>query len=138
MQKETFFYGFKIHLIFMAYFIKTLTVHLLLLPIVRVSMNIFFMEQKNISIFLSIKSIHLSIYLPICMMDQGREPPNKKPRYDKRKDETSIPEQFLKGAYWISSNSWFIQYCSPFCYRSSNFAIAKLSLLLTLKSDSEE
>ena len=27
---------------------------------------------------------------------------------------------------------------SPFSYRSSNFAIAKLSLLLALKSDSEE
>ena len=47
----------------------------------------------------------------------------------------------IKGAYWISSNSSFIftfLYCSPFSYRSSNFAIAKLSLLLALKSDSEE
>ena len=33
---------------------------------------------------------------------------------------------------------WTFLYCSPFSYRSSNFAIAKLSLLLALKSDSEE
>ena len=33
---------------------------------------------------------------------------------------------------------FFILYSSPFSYRSSNFAIAKLSLLLALKSDSEE
>ena len=38
-------------------------------------------------------------------------------------------EEELKEAYWISSNSSFIQYCdnflycSPFSYRSSNFAI---------------
>ena len=54
----------------------------------------------------------------------------------------------IKGAYWKSPNSLFIQflhlsniaiaiywtflYCSPFSYRSSNFAIAKLSLLLLL------
>ena len=44
----------------------------------------------------------------------------------------------FKGAYWISSNSSFILYCSPFSYCSFNFAIAKLSLLLALKSDSEE
>ena len=36
----------------------------------------------------------------------------------------------LKGAYWT------FLYCFPFSYRSSN--LAKLSLLLALKSDSEE
>ena len=50
----------------------------------------------------------------------------------------SLSIHIFKGAYWISSNSSFIHYCSPFSYRSSNFAIAKLSLLLALKSDSEE
>ena len=52
----------------------------------------------------------------------------------------------VKGAYWISSNSSFIQYCdsniclfsiAPPNYRSYNFAIAKLSLLLAL-SDSKK
>ena len=41
-----------------------------------------------------------------------------------------------KGAYWISSNIaiaiWTFLLCSPFSYRSSNFAIAKLSLLIPL------
>ena len=50
-----------------------------------------------------------------------------------------LEDKSIKGAYWISSNSSFtFFYCSPFSYRSSNFAIAKLSLLLALKSDSEE
>ena len=40
----------------------------------------------------------------------------------------------FKGAYWISSNSSFIQYwtfiyCSSFSYRSFNFAIAKVVAL---------
>ena len=49
----------------------------------------------------------------------------------------SLQYKTFKGAYWISSNSSFL-YCSPFSYRSSNFAIEKLLLLLALKSDSEE
>ena len=45
--------------------------------------------------------------------------------------------QVIQGAYPLSQY-WTFLYCSPFSHRSSNFAIAKLSLLLALKSDSEE
>ena len=45
-----------------------------------------------------------------------------------------LAHQKLKGAYWISSilrqQYWTFLSCSPFSYRSSNFAIAKLSLLI--------
>ena len=53
----------------------------------------------------------------------------------------------VKGAYWISSNSSFIQYCdsniglfsfSPISYRSSNFAIAKLSLLKAIAKSKDK
>ena len=40
-----------------------------------------------------------------------------------KRNLTSHPVVF-KVAYWISSNCTFL-YCSPFSYRSSNFAIAK-------------
>ena len=38
----------------------------------------------------------------------------------------------------IADSNIGLIYCSPFSYHSSNFAIAKCSLLLALKSDSEE
>ena len=38
----------------------------------------------------------------------------------------------------VNTKYWTFLYCSHFSYRSSNFAIAKLSLLLVLKTDSEE
>ena len=61
-------------------------------------------------------------------------------RYARTETVLNNKHTLLKGAYWISSNCDFfnIPNCSPFGYRSSNFAIAKLSLLLALKSDSEE
>ena len=48
--------------------------------------------------------------------------------YSADSDVKQETKEEVKGAYWIKSNTSFL-YCSPFSYRSSNFAIAKLSLL---------
>ena len=43
-------------------------------------------------------------------------------------DELHHPTRFKHYGQWVQY--WIFLYCSPFSYRSSNFAIAKLSLLI--------